>query len=473
MSSLILGPVVGGLSHKRANLWGRADGPGVLSAWIGRNADLQDAILAGQSLPLRAEDGFAGVAPVSGLTPDTTYFYWLTLQEGPPDPTAGPYNHFTSFPLPGQPRDFNFVFGSCFRPTSEEGGKIFNAVSRRIAADRLRFGLLLGDQIYADAYRHNGIEQVAVTLDDYRRVYQYTWSRPPLQRLFKSLPMFMTLDDHEVDDDFTWTDASRERAQIPIWTRLERLFHRRAPFEWRIPAERVRSALQAYWEHQGMHAPSFELPPRLNEQERYDLSPEDPGSLAYTFTFGAAAFFVLDTRSMRVRGRFEQKMLGDGQWRVLESWLRAVKDDYPLKFIVSSGSLLFNMWLDIPRDRWSGFPQEQKRLLHFLAAEGIEGVYVLAGDLHSAHAIYATLYGPDGRALPLWEYCSSPFEQTPNHITSRSYTKLRRPPLREETLLFVKQEPNFGIVRVEFSESGKAAVYFDVYGTEGEKIASA
>jgi hypothetical protein len=74
---------------------------------------------------------------------------------------------------------------------------------------------------------------------------------------------------------------------------------RRAPFEWKIPNQRVQDALQAYWEHQGMHAPPFELPLRLEESGQYSLEPGDPGSLAYTFTFGAAAFFVMNATQLK------------------------------------------------------------------------------------------------------------------------------------------------------------------------------
>jgi alkaline phosphatase D len=471
MANLILGPIVGGLSHKRANLWGRANGPGILHAWLGRNPDLSDARLAAHSLPLRAEDGFAGVAPLSGLSPDTLYHYALTLNDNQPDPALAPYPYFTSFPLPGQPRSFNFVFGSCFRPKDENGGQIFRQIAARISTEPLRFWLLTGDQIYADDYDHNGLGTVACNVSEYRQVYEYTWTRPPLRDLLPRLPAFMTLDDHEVDDDWTWTNTARTRAQIPIWDRFMRWAKRRAPFEWKIPAERVRDALQAYWEHQVMHAPPFEIPPILNDEGRYALDKDDPGSLAYTFTFGAAAFFVMDTRTNRVKNWKQQIMLGEGQWHALEHWLLAVKNVYPVKFIVTSGCLLFNMWLDIPRDRWSGFKDEQKRLLHFLAAEGIQGVYLLAGDLHSAHAVSADLYGPRGQALPLWEFCSSPFEQKPNTFSSRTYKPLRISPVRQQSLHFNIAQPNFGLIKVDFSEYGMPQVKFEVYGTGGEKLA--
>ncbi|RPI31300.1 MAG: alkaline phosphatase family protein [Chloroflexota bacterium] len=471
MPDLLVGPVIGGLTHKRVHLWGRASGPGVLHAWVGKHPSLTDAQLASQSLPLSPEDGFAGVAPVSGLTPDTLYYYALTLSDTPPDPTAGPYPSFTTFPLPGQPRSFAFAFGSCFRPGDQNGGQIFCHLDERRKQDSLRFILLLGDQIYADAYAFNNLGYVACSLDDYRAVYAYNWSRPPLRALLANLPAFMTIDDHEVDDDWTWTDSNRTQARIPIWDRIFRLIQHRTAPEWHIPLNRVQDALQAYWEHQGMHAPHFELPPRLNQEGQYDLAPGDPGSLAYSFTFGAAAFFVLDTRTMRVKSRRDRTMLGAGQWQALEQWLLAVKDEFPVKFLVTSCALFYDMLLDFPHDRWSGFPAERARLLHFLAANGIENLYLLAGDLHSAHAISADLYGPQGHPVPIWEFCSSPFEQQTNWLSRFTYFPLQGLPVKNQKRHFSLGLYNFGVVRVDFDSQGKPEVHFEVYGKDGDLLA--
>jgi alkaline phosphatase D len=470
MDNLQLGPIVGGLSHRRAHLWGKAGGPGVLHAWLGQEPYLVDARLAGQSLPLRAEDGFAGVAPISGLYSDTSYHYSLTLSSQPPDPIYGPYPEFTTFPLPGQPRPFSFAFGSCFRPVDKHSGKIFQVLENRRELDELRFILMTGDQIYADDYNHNGLGSVAFNLNEYRQVYQHAWSNQPLRELLKNLPAFMILDDHEVDDDWTWADADRQRAQTPVWNRILRWLRRRAPFEWKIPQKRVQDALQAYWEHQGMHAPPFELPLALDRQDQYILDPGHPGSLAYTFTFGAAAFFVLDTRTMRVKSSNKRFILGEEQWQALERWLLAVMDDYPLKFLVSSGAVLFQMWVDLARDRWSGFPEERQRLLNFLAANGIEGVYILCGDLHFAHALCAELYGPQGQTLPVWEFCSSPFEQQTNWLARHTYTPVRGGPIQSQKNYFTIAENNFGIVRVDFSKSGQPQVHFEVYGENGDLL---
>lgn len=473
MTRLLLGPIIGGLSATGANLWGRANGPGRLRAWLGQKADLSDAWLAGESLPLASENGFAGVAPVANLSPNTRYYYSLGLSMRPPELAPEPYPDFTTFPPPRERASFAFVFGSCFRPEGEQSGQIFRAIASRRRKDDLRFILLLGDQIYADDYRFNGIGKVALSLADYRAVYAYTFAQPAFRDLLARLPAFMTLDDHEVDDDWTWMDSNRTLAQIPIWDRVIRWLRGRPREEWQLPRQRVQDALQAYWEHQGMHAPHFLLPPGLNSESQYALEKQDPGSLAYTFTCGGAAFFVLDTRTMRVKSRDETRMLGEGQWHALEKWLLAVKDAYPVKFLVTSSTLLFTMWLDITRDRWLGFPGERDRLLDFLASHGIKGVYLLSGDLHSAHAVRAELYGTHDSVQPLWEFCASPFEQEPNRLSSSTYRPLRSAPVKSQQLFFIAPQHNYGLVRVDLSAPDSPQVKFEVYGKSGQLLGEA
>lgn len=472
MFGLKLGPFVGGLSESGAHLWGRAHGPGQLHAWLGRQPDMSDARLAGTSQPLQAETGFAGVAPVDALSPDTRYHYALTLDDSPPKPDVAPFPAFSTFPSPGTRTTIQFAFGSCFRPGGPDASAIFRQIARRRSVHDLRFLLMLGDQIYADDRANNGLGRVATTLEDYRAVYEHGWANPDLRALLADLPVFMTADDHEVDDDWTWTDADRQQAQIPIWDRVIRWWQRCAPEERRIPRERVQAALQACWEHEGMHAPHPLHPPPVDPAGRYRLAAGESGSLAYTFHCGPAAFFVMDTRTQRIKRRGHRTILGESQWRALEKWLLEVATEFPVKFVVTSSALLYDSWIDLARDRWNGFVEERDRLLHFLASNGIEGVYVLTGDLHAAHAVRADLYGPAERALPLWEFCSSPFNQDPNNLTTRTYRRLRTGPIRSQERYFIVSQRNYGLVRVDFPDGGHARVRFRVYGENGELLAS-
>jgi alkaline phosphatase D len=472
MVQLLLGPIVGGLSATSANLWARADGAGILHAWVGQTPDLSEAQLVGQSLPLSAPNGFAGVAPVQDLTPDTHYHYALILDDTPPDPRKGPYPEFTTFPPPGQKAPFAFAIGSCFRPEGEHEGQIFQALEARRQHDNLRFILLMGDQIYADAYQHNGIGKIAATLDDYRAVYHHTWKRPPLRHLLANLPAFMTLDDHEVDDDWCWSDSQRRQASIPWWNWVKRRVRGLRPRE--LSRQRVQDALKAYWEHQGMHAPTFHLPPHFDQTSRYTLAPNDPGSLAYSFTFGAAAFFVLDARTCRVRSKKEQQktILGDDQWAAFEAWLLSVQHTYPLKFLVTSSALLMRLLVDVLYDRWGGFRSERDRFLGLLADNHIEGVYLLSGDLHAAHAVSAELETPSGHPLPLWEFCATPFEQRTPWLAQYTFNPVPFGRVKRLRRHFTIARPNFGVVRVNFADTGEPQVAFEVYGKEGQHLNS-
>lgn len=476
MPRLILGPIIGNLSQSGVYLWGRADEDGFLYAWIGKQPDLSDAILAGVSLRLSSENGFAGVAPVSDLTPDTRYFYSLSLTERLPEP--GEYPSFQTAPLPGTLAPFNFVFGSCFRPKNMQAGKIISVMDEHVVKDDLRFMILLGDQIYADDCKYNSLGRVAFSVDDYRLVYSHVWSHPGLRRLFRKLPAYMILDDHEVDDDWRWVDRNRTKIYIPWWDRLSRIVRGCLPEEVSMKPQRVRNALQVYWEHQGMHAPPFELTMERTPGGQYALNPSGVGALAYTFTFGAAAFFVMDTRTMRTRSiwPFNQQtasMLGDAQWQALESWLLAVKDTYPLKFVVSSSALLFNLWLDIPRDRWSGYMAERRRFLKLIAEMEIQGVHLITGDLHSSHAVHAELSTPGGRELDLWEFCSSPLDQDGNWWAKYVYRTINEPPLNQQACKFIVEDNNFGLVRVKYEQDGRPSVQYEVYTENDRLVASA
>lgn len=467
---LLLGPIVGGLDDNSAYLWGRTDHAATLHAWVGEEADLSGARLGGRSLPLTKGDGFAGVAPVAGLEPQTTYYYALTLDDTPPSPEDGPYPSFTTFPPSGQRESFSFSFGSCFRPTGPESGKTYASIDAHRVEHGLAFGLFLGDQIYADDYIKNGIERVAQTLEDYRAVYAHVWSHAHFRNLLMNLPAFMTLDDHEVEDDWTWTDSTRTEAKLPFWDKVIRRAHGRSPEEWHLPTSRVQAALQAYWEHQGMHSPHFELPLNINTEGAYTFQESDPGSLAYTFEYGAAAFFVLDTRTMRVKGKDERTMLGKGQWAALKEWLIRVNDQYPVKFLVSSCSVLFDMWADVARDRWAGFPEEREHLLHFLAANEIEDLFILTGDLHSAHALQVDLFGPMGGSIPLWEFCATPFEQNQNWLAKRTYRKLTSDVVKSQDLRFLYLGNNFGVVDVDFNEDGNPKVTYTLHNETGAAV---
>ena len=61
---------------------------------------------------------------------------------------------------------------------------------------------MLGDQIYADLWgRHHGILR-ADTFEEFQERYRSAFETPNLRKLMQSLPTYMILDDHEIEDNW-------------------------------------------------------------------------------------------------------------------------------------------------------------------------------------------------------------------------------------------------------------------------------
>lgn len=456
---LVLGPLVGGLSHNSVKLWGCAAKTSTLYAWL----DSGQGAIQVSNTKVNAKTGFSGVVELTDLQPETWYKYALTLTNE--QPSAASFGRFKTAPAPKKLKNFNFAFGSCFLPYRKEPGLTFQRIERMHG--RTSFLLMVGDQIYADQWKHNGlIDHIALTKADYDAVYLHGWSNHYMRELLKNVPVFMTLDDHEVDNDWHWKDPSRMEAAIPQYTRFQRGRGGRPPEERNLKLDRTRAALQSYWEHQGMHGPELLIPETVNN-DQVQMEPGHPFSFAYTFNYGGAAFFVMDTRSMRMRQYRNVSVLGNEQWLKLKTWLSKVKDEYPIKFVVTSSAFLHFLLGDFALDRWSGYPRERDRLLHYIHENEIEGVHLLTGDLHSGHAISVDIAGKSGKEIPLWEFCASPFEQKPSSLIGLLTLRWMTHRLwKNYKVHFVRAKTNYGVVKVNFDDPNNPKVGFELHYME-------
>jgi phosphodiesterase/alkaline phosphatase D-like protein len=456
---LLLGPIVGDLSHDHVKLWGRTSSKSTLYGWINDSGQVKQT----GSTPVDSKTGFAGVVPIHGLRPDTWYRYALTLSdERPPAETFG---RFKTGPEPGRPKSFSFTFGSCFLPFLDEPGTVFQRILRMHG--QASFLLLIGDQVYADLWKYNGLkDHVAITKDDYDEIYRYSWSNKYMRKLLKNLPVFMTLDDHEVDNDWHWKGPTREYAVIGWFTKMKRQLRRRPPEEIHLSLERIQNALQSYWEHQGIHGPDLLIPESVI-QDQVQLEPSKPFSFAYTFTYGKAAFFVMDTRTKRMRRFSKGEVLGIEQLLIFKAWLGKVKDRYPIKFVVTSTAFLQFLFGDYSLDRWSGFPRERDRILRYIQEHEIEGIHFLTGDLHTGHAISIDIKGKTGKDIRVWEFCASPFEQKTNPLISLlTLHQMPHKLWKNYKVHFSKANINYGVVNVDFDAAGSPKVGFELHYVE-------
>jgi alkaline phosphatase D len=311
---------------------------------------------------------------------------------------------------------------------------------------------MLGDQIYADVVESNGLGKIPLNVNDYRKVYETTWKNPHHRALLMQTPAFMILDDHEIDNDWHWTDKRFQTTDISTLTRILRWLGGRPKEELHLSATRVKAGLKANWEHQAIHAPVI-------------LSPSGP--LAYEFEYGKAAFFIMDTRTQRVQNGQDTQLLGEKQWKMLETWLLRVNNTHTAKFIVSSISVLTDFLVDPTGDRWGGFKHERERLLGFIAEHGIKGIHFLVGDLHSAHAVSADVIAENGELFEIKQFCSSPFEQKTSVWTLAFDWLAKSKFLKNKKLHSPVAKINYGIVNVDFSDKKSPKVTFDLHYKDG------
>lgn len=389
IQELTVGPIVGHTTTTSARLWGRGAydpgkaGPrrchGIVQLYQGTT--LVDA----SYFPMRPHFDFTGVHDFEGLKVGTQYsfrmgyiFADLEPEQLPPPATVNltgiREGSFRTMSADG----LSFVFGSCryllrlFGGAifDERGDKTFRSINQQMdAGTRTDFVLMLGDQIYADDLNFVAPDNTASA---FHARYINTFTQPYFRRLVSRVPTYMTLDDHEIEDNWSQDEASRKHTLYNL-------------------------AMHAYDSYQLVHSPAFE--PHGED----DLA-ETPTARWYTFDAGPAHFFILDARTERFREYKPPQLLSTLQMAALKRWLKQHTSE--LKFVGSSVPF-FPDTRSLSKDKWSGFPEQRKEILDFLRDEGIEKVVFLSGDVHCSS--WATLKSASKSACRVHSLISSAF----------------------------------------------------------------
>ncbi|MDP1579445.1 MAG: alkaline phosphatase D family protein, partial [Candidatus Didemnitutus sp.] len=177
---------------------------------------------------------------LTGLSPNTPYYYRVRLADVPRDPSDDrSHGTFTTFPPPLTPSSFHFAFASCARTGST------HQVFRQIALQGPSFYLMTGDLHYEDiSWNH---------LPSFRSAYDTVLGSERQRALYRMVPIIYTWDDH----DFGPNGSDRHSPS--------------------------RAASHAVYRE---YVPHYPL-----------AAPGDDGPIAQAFTFGRVRFLVLDTRS--------------------------------------------------------------------------------------------------------------------------------------------------------------------------------
>lgn len=345
---------------------------------------LRQSVRQGEAMawPSRA---FSVHVTVQGLQPGRDY--WYRFQSGDAISRVG---RTRTAPAPdADVRRLRIALASCQH--YEQG---FFAAQRDMAATELDFVLFVGDYIYEGTSPAYTVRQHGApaphTLAQYRARHALYKRDADLQASHAAHPWIVTLDDHEVVNDYA---DDRE----PAWTDPARFLQRRA------------AAYRAYFEHMPLA-----------------IGPQGPAMRIHDrFGWGRLAdLWTLDTRQYRshhacpdptrdvgrsVTGCAEladasRTMLGVEQ----ERWLSAgLAEKSPRRWkLLGQTTQMCAAGIDTPEGRshwtdgWDGYPMARQRLLQGIADAGTQDVVVLGGDVHR-HVAADLRVRPNDAASPV------------------------------------------------------------------------
>jgi len=339
------GPMVGNLTDTECNIWFRTwqEARVTVNVYSTREATNQ---VATASNTTKAGDDFTTVVTLTGLKPNTEYFYKVSVNQK----DAGQVWSFTTLAQESKPGEFAIAFGGCSAYNPE-----FERIWDTIATHPIKAFLTLGDNIYAN---HHTLPQVN------RFCYYQRQARSEFQRLTARIPYIGIWDDHDFGENDSYGGP-----------------------EMYEPAWKV-DILKVFKEN--FANPSY-------------ASDGVPG-VWFDYTMGDVQFFMLDGRYYRQPSEDgSTSMLGPVQLQWLKDAL--VKSTATFKVIVSPVN-----WSDNSKnlmegriDTWEGYKQERKEIFSFLTENSITGVFLLSADRHRHDAWKHYREGD----YPLYEFTSS------------------------------------------------------------------
>ncbi len=310
--------------------------------------------VATSSADVSKQADFTAVVSVTGLKPDTPYFYDLVI-DGKPVENDSRYP-FHMFPVVGAPIKLRIVHGGCagYYPQNER-------MWDTIASFHPAAMLLMGDNVYID------LPQEVGPLHRYS-MYQRQ-SRPEFRRLVSTTPIFAIWDDHDVAVDDIWLGPYRDK---PSWKpSMFTLFKQ----NWNNPSYGARD-----W----------------------------PGCW-FKFSIGNVDFFMLDGRYYRTNPFAEKRtMLGPVQKAWLLDGLKKSKAAFK---IIASPVAWASGAKPGSRDTWDGFPSEREEIFSTIEKKAIDGVVLISADRHRSDAW--KIARPNG--YPFYDLMSSRLTNTETH----------------------------------------------------------
>ncbi|MEO1236823.1 MAG: alkaline phosphatase D family protein, partial [Planctomycetota bacterium] len=282
--------------------------------------------------------------------------------------------------------------------------------------------LFIGDNVYVD------IPDIPTKPEDFREKYDQLAAQPGWQKLSAAVPVLATWDDH----DYGLNDAGKEFELKDV---AQQAFAEFFDFPEDAP---IRSQQGVY--HARTFGPEGRRVQVILLDTRYHRDPltRNPAGRVN----GLGPYLPNDYG--------EGTMLGEAQWAWLKKQLRQPAD---LRIIASSIQVVADEhgW-----ETWGNMPHERDRLYRLIAETGADGVVVVSGD---RHLVELSMDDERNVPYPIWDATSSSVNWRPGRVNDPNRFRIGE----------VFREPNFGIVRVDWSAQ-PVTVTFEGRDHDGEVL---
>lgn len=407
LQKLTVGPIVGETTPNRVRVWGRGntnviDGqPRRCFGAIRFREKGEKDWTRSQLFKMNPNFDLTGIAILDRLQPETRYEYEIGyfFSEGELGDAAFSESDWTEASrgslLTASDNDRKprtLVIGSCRYLLKtflgdffdNRGDKTFKSILKQMKdGTEVHQLIMVGDQIYADDL---GPLNPDKNVDQFYRRYRDAFSQPYIRKLMSGVPTYMTLDDHEIEDN--WPSKATDKD----WKTL-------------FPV-----AMHAYLAYQLSHSPNIPI--------RARRLIGTPKSLWYSYTDGCCDVFVTDSRTERYLNNDKRaEIISPEQMRALKRWLN--DQSGRVKIIVTSVPFFPDTAAGDSSDKWSGFQRQRLELLEHIETNRIRRVTFFSGDVHASMS--AELISSSG--LKILSVVSSPFFWPYPHPAARHFRR--------------------------------------------------
>ncbi|HEY5852545.1 MAG TPA: alkaline phosphatase D family protein [Aldersonia sp.] len=335
---------------------------------IAHDEDFRRVVTRGTALAIR-ELAHSVHPEIRGLAADRWYYYRFRAGSA-----ISPVGRTRTAPAPGQPTPrMRFAFASC-----QSWSSGYYTAYEHLSTEDLDLVVHLGDYIYERGWRQGregmsmGVDAgEAVDLRGYRLRYAQYKAEQPLRDAHAAFPWILTMDDHEVDNNWA---ADSPGLGVDIY-RIPALFRRRRA-----------AAFQAIYEHQPLRIAQLPAGADMHLHRRYlfgDLMELSMLDTRQYRTPPACGGGVTGDCPARLEG--DRTMLGGRQ----RDWLLDGFTASPARWQVLGNQVAMGQLDNDPdpevvvsSDAWDGYVDERNTVLGTAAGRGVRNLVVITGDRH-------------------------------------------------------------------------------------------